>query len=494
MTDLSPQAVMGELGQCGDDAYGIQRFNQLVFGTPLHDGQLRVALGSRKQTNLISPGNSWGKTEFIAREAVRYCWLKLVHGDQFTSPREWLERDYRALVCSYQFDVAKESFHRLDQRNDQGGVLAQLVKRIVTKDPPKVEFMNGSVLDFGSLDQGGRHVEATRRQAIWVDEVGHIPDFRDIYRSILFPRTIGVRGIIWLLGTPKPSTDPWLYEVAMQGAEQDGYYSFYEASSYENTYWPEDERQRVEANPELFNRDGSLTPMGRQVVEGKFILAGGLFFSRPHILRMFRGTHEFYVPGLEVEPSGETYRTPHLAVTAWDVAGSKKTADATVGVTLDLDVRPWRVSRLEHLPGGSVDWAGKYDFIHQCWEEDESYAVGVDVTGPSADSISEELMNRGLPIEPIHFGGQTSKKYDMLRNLQSRMETGDDDLDGNPFRGWLRFPDVKTHPELEERKKEFDFYRLDDAKLITDTVMATAMAVKLASDLVLPDPMFGPSF
>jgi len=479
---MAESSLALELAQCPDDAEGIQRFNQLVFGTPLHEGQLHAALDLRKQTNLISPGNSWGKTEFITREAVRYCWLKLVHGETYPSLRNWLEKDYRALIASYQFDVAKESFQRLSYRVNSGGPLAQLVARAVNLNPPKIEFVNGAILDFGSLDQAGRHVEATRRQAIWVDEVGHIPDFRDIYRGILFPRTIGVKGIIWLLGTPKPASDPWLFELAVAGSDPDSYYSFYEGSSYENTFWPSDEQARVEANPELFNRDGSLTKMGRQVVLGKFILAGGLFFNRVDVLRMFKGEHEFYIPD---GPS----------VTAWDLGGSKRTADATVGITLDLSTRPWNVCRLEHLPGGTSDWESKYDYITRCAEEDSAQVVGVDTTGPGSDAIYEELMRRGVPVFPIHFGGVASKKYDMLRNLQSRMEMQGEGLEeGETFKGWIRFPDVATHPELEERKKEFDFYRLEDVKLVQDTVMALAMAAKLGSELTLPEPIYGSVF
>jgi hypothetical protein len=495
---------MARLAQCKDDEAGIQSFNELVFGSRLHDGQLRVATGSRKETNLISPGNSWGKTEFITREAVRYCWFKLVHGCAYTSPQEWLERDYRALICSYQFDIAKESFNRLLQRYDSGGgLLRTLVKRVIRSDPPKIEFANGAVLDFGSLDQGGRHVEGTRRQAIWVDEVGHIPDFRDAYRGILYPRTMGVKGIIWLLGTPKPHTDPWLFEMSLDAENPDSYYSFYEASSYENTYWPAEERERVERNPELFKSNGSLTEMGKQVVQGKFILAGGLFFNRAHVLRMFKGNHAF---GL-CAPGG---------VTAWDLAGSSKNSDATVGLTLDTSSAPWRVTRLEHLPGGSADWEEKYDLIEQCYLDDKPQVVGVDVTGPTGDSIAEELENRGLPVERIHFGGQSGKKYDMLRSLQSRMEMGgatvvskdlvtrkdvrtvrsDADINGDdytvsPFSGWIRFPDLTENPELSDRKKEFDFYKLEDKGQTTDTVMALAMANKLAVDTWLPPPMYG---
>jgi hypothetical protein len=471
---MSGVEVMARLAEAKDDQAGIQSFNELVFGSPLHAGQLTVALDLRKETNLVSPGNSWGKTEFIAREATRHCWLKLVHGCAYTSWREWLEQDYRALICSYQFDIAKESFNRLLHRYDSGGVFTSLVSRIIRSDPPRIEFINGSVLDFGSLDQGGRHVEATRRQVIFVDEVGHIPGFRDIYRGILYPRTIGVNGVIYLLGTPKPGTDPWLFEVALEAEDPASYYSFYEASSFENTYWPADERERVMRNPELYKSDGSLTEMGKQVVLGKFILAGGLFFNRAHTLRMFKGTHAF---GLAT-PGG---------VTAWDLGGSKKGGDATVGVTLDTSEVPWRVTRLEHLPGGSADWEEKYDIIEKCYLEDEPQVVGVDVTGPTGDSIAEELEKRGIPIEPLHFGGQGQKKYNMLRNLQSKMET-----ECEPgVSGWLRFPDILDHPELEDRRKEFDFYKLEDKGLTTDTVMATAMAVQLATDMWLPPPMFG---
>jgi hypothetical protein len=34
-----------------------------------------------------------------------------------------------------------------------------------------------------------------------------------------------------------------------------------------------------------------LTQMGRQVILGAFIIAGGFFFNRHHIMRMFSGEH-----------------------------------------------------------------------------------------------------------------------------------------------------------------------------------------------------------
>jgi Terminase large subunit, T4likevirus-type, N-terminal len=477
-----------QLGAFGDDDKGIQGFNRLVFGSELHDGQLRISLEARKLFNLISPGNSFGKTEHIAREAVRWCWYKLQKDHAYASAGDFLRKDYRALVASYQFDIAKESYKRLEHLYEQGGVFSQMVSRIIRTDPPRIEFINGATLDFGSLDQGGRHVEATRRQVIFVDEVGHMADFKSIYGNVLRPRGIGVGGIVIAYGTPKDVTDPWLYEVAVEAEGFHPSYYFYEASSFENTYWPAGEKEQVLRDPLLVRPNGELTPLGQQVIHGKFIIAGGLWFPRINVMRAFRGTHTW-----------QNTKGRH-SMTAWDTGGSKKGGDATVGVTLDLSEVPWRVTRLEHVPAGSASWGERYDLIEQCYWEDEPQLVGVDVTGNN-DSIQEELEKRNIPVEPLHFGGnQGMKKLDMLRNIQAlfdmdwQREVGlldNGDIKYEEGSGYIRFPDEREHPELEDRRKEFERYKLEDRKLTTDTVMATAMAAKLATDLYVPDPVFG---
>lgn len=454
---------------------GLQDFNTILFGGPLHPGQVKWRLNATKQTNLLSPGNSWGKTEFIKRDAVLWNWYKLCPDNPWlhASWESWWNLDYRTLVASFQFDIAKETFQRLRHSIDGGEPLSGLVARIIESDPPKIEFHNRSVLDFGSLDHGGRHVEATRRRKIWVDEAGHQRDLKKIYDDVLYPRTMGVGGIIDLYGTPKEQTDPWLYEVFMFGQDNHPFFYSQEGSSLENVFWPEGEKERVLSNPNLVYPDGTLTPKGEQVIKGRFLNTGGRFFDPVDVLRMFSGDHGWYVP-------------KGSCLQAYDVAGSKRKADARVGITLDTSAFPYRVCRLDYWPGGTQNWQQFYDHVEASYKETGAWLVGLDVTGPTGDSIQEELENRGISVEPFNFGGASQKKYNMLRNLQSMMQTERDvkEKDGGTKRvkGLVRFPDFHKYQELEPRKHEFDQYTLDDKKLRQDTVMALAMVAQLAGD------------
>lgn len=463
-------------------------FNRLLVSAEPTEMRTGQCIKVDSPTSTYIAGRGWHVTHntfWLATELIRRAWYKT---NRYGSPlwpsdggapdvSGWMELDWRGLATSFQMTIVTELFKRLQIVNQQGGLASLMIKQIRRTPHPMIELINGSVIDFGTLSDGGQHVEAVRRQLIVVDEVGHVPDFRTVYESILAPRMLGVGGHILTVGTPKETTDPWLYDLKAEAERGSDFYAFMEGSSLENPYWDEREKLDVMKNPSLFNSDGSLTQMGLQVIEGKFLLAGGMFFDRGTVFRMFAGEHNWYTA-----PQG-------ASVHAWDIAGSKKGGDATVGLSLDLSSYPWKVNRLDHIPAGSMPWADRFDLICERYEEDRPAAVAVDVTGAASDSVSAVLAERGLPIIEVNFSGSTgSKKYDMLRGLQSAMESDWTEGDRRG-RGYVRFPSQEVHPELKDRRKEFDFYRLDDRSLTTDTVMCLGMAAKVAAE-IKPQPIY----
>jgi hypothetical protein len=486
MAVIQVDDLMVELARCRDDAEGIQRFNELVFGTPLHPGQLDWVLRAKKQVNLLSPGNSWGKTEVIAREAVRHSWYKL--GLPLT-PEEWLTAQYNVLVCSFNYDIANESFDRLKHLWLQGGPLGFLIEKVYDSEPHKIKFTNSSVCDWGSLAEDGRLIEATRRHKIFVDEVGQEPGFEQAYNDVIYPRTIGVNGTIDLIGTPKPKTDPFVFEIFELGSRGDEFYFAKEGSSFENIYWPENERKRVMANPKLVKPDGALTELGEQVINGRFRIAGGLFFNRLRVARIFTGDW----PLLDSKEEGRYY------LVACDLGGRKKTSDATVIMALDITELPWRLKFFRRFEGAEADWEDKYEAIREAYEEFLPPYTLVDVTGSTRDSIAEQLELRGVPVEGVQFGGaQGGKKYNYLRSLQSAMEMDwvehREDGGSVAHRGYIRCPNVDLEPGLRQLKHELDFYQLKDEKLTQDCVMTLAMLVHWAMLELVPEPMTGEAY
>jgi len=495
-------------------------FSELVFGTPLHGGQRRFAASGTAEVNFLLPGNSWGKTEYICRKALYDAWFK-TGANQPTTFEDWLAQEYKVLVCSFNYAIAQESFDRLELHWKNRPEVKALIKRIVHDDPVRVELVNGAVIDWGSLKDGGKLVEAARRRRIFVDEVGHIPDLSATFDNILFPRTMGVSGVIDLLGTPKAYSDPYLFEVFEKGRHgTDPFYYAQEGSVFENEFWPESEKQRVLNNPRYVTGwrdcpdDGCeryecqdakhpiVTPVGRQVINGEFVLAGGLFFNRLHVGRMFSGDHDVVWDGENHFHSGEwklneqniwvRENSPprgRLYLGAWDLAGNKVRkgfkrggSDATVGFVVDYTERPWRIVHFHYIPGGEADWQQKYELMAATFHGYPMPYLLIDATG-QIDSVQEALQDRGVEVEPVHFGGNSSRKFDMLRNLQLVTE-----MEWSGHRGALRSPLI---PKL---KHELDHYVLPDEGIEQDCVMALAMLCHHVAQWEMPMAVAGDVF
>jgi hypothetical protein len=497
---------MGELAA----AYGDRsRFRELVFGTGLHAGQRRYFENAQADVNFCLPGNSWGKTEAILSGVFYDAWYKTgpysTYGENF---EEWFIQEYKALVASYNYSTAKEVFDRFESYRRTRSELDALVQNVKRDDPYRIELSNGSIIDFGSLDGEGRLVEAARRRAIYVDEAGHIPDLSATFDNILFPRTMGVGGRIHLFGTPKAHSDPYLLEVYEKGKDgKDSFYYSHSGSVLENEFWPGAEKERVLRNPRYVTgwidcpdggcddlacefgegRHPILTPIGKQVINGEFIILGGLFFNRHHVARIFTDTHEGQFIGenhYEVEP-----QEGRLYLGGFDLGGNRRPtrrnrrgSDATVGFVLDYTERPWKVVWYEKIPGGDADWEQKYETMKSVFETYSMPYLLIDTTG-QVDSVEEALQRRGVDILGVHFGGQGSKKFDMLRNLQLVMEL---EWEGN--KGVLRSPLIK------QLKHELDHYVLPDENIVQDHVMCLAMLCHEIAQWELPPAFVGEVF
>lgn len=481
-------------------------FSELVFGSPLHKGQRRYAENANGQVNFLLPGNSFGKTEFIMRYAVYLAWFK--EGPyRPTTFEEWITQEYKGLIASYFYDIAKESFDRLEIHLRTREELKALVKRVTRSDPVEIELTNGSIITWGSLADGGKHVEAARRRFVMVDEAGHIPDLSTTFDNILFPRTMGVGGRIHLFGTPKPHSDPYLLEVYEKGRHGgDGFYYSQDGSAFENEFWPDEEKERILQNPRYVKgwepcpdggcedvicefRGGEhpiLSPMGKQVIYGHFLLAGGYFFNRFHVARLFTGDYE-------VEWHGENHfhaspQPGRLYLGAFDLGGNKlrkrrkKGSDATVGFVIDYTERPWKIVCYDYIEGGEADWQDKYELMAKRFRDYPMPYLLIDATG-SVDSVQEALQDRGVEVQGIQFGGNSNKKIDMLRNLQLVME-----LEWDNHRGVLRSPLI---PKL---KYELDHYVLPDDDIEQDTVMALGMVCHEICQWEMPSVVSGPVY
>lgn len=509
---LSPTFMADVAATYGDPS----AFSELVFGTPFHAGQESYSRQATADLNFLLPGNSWGKTEYIVRQSLYDAWFK-------TGPlrpstfHDWMQATYNVLLCSFEYETIGEAYSRFETYFNNRPEVHALISHITSSPRGKVTLSNGSVIDFGTLKDNGKHVEATRYNRIRVDEAGHIPDISYTYDSVLYPRTMGVSGVVDFIGTPKPHSDPYLLEVFEKGKDgKDPFYFSYSGSVLENEFWTDEERIRVFKNPRYVTgwrpvKDGEelgvlakaikdvdgvpsvplLTPMGRQVILGAFVIAGGYFFNRFHITRMFEWSEEWGEPVWVGDSFSIAPKAGRLYMGAFDLAGNKqrkagrrkgKGSDPTVGMVIDYTEKPWKVVRFDYVLGGDADWEQKYELMKQVYDSYNLPYLLIDATG-NVDSVQEALQNRGVEVEGVQFGGSSNKKFDMLRNLQLCTE-----MEWDGTRGVIRCP------AIEQLKYELDHYILPDDDITQDCVMTLAMVAHELAQYELPAPSAGEVF
>ena len=337
---------------------------------------------------------------------------------------------------------------------------------------PAVEFANGSVMHVRSLHDDARYVDGHGYQYLSVDEAGWIPNLRTLIDSVLLMRLAG-GGNISLVGTPKGKNDFYWYYRRGE-LEEEGYYS-QRGSIFDNPFLPEDDlkmRARIlgESNEQL----------RQQVLYGEFIDFAGLAFSSEQIENAVD----------EDLPFQTEYDPARRYVTAWDLG---RQTDFTVGITLDITDRPWRMVRFDRL--NKVPWEQIYNLIDSVRREYDCNWAWIDATGPGGDVVEEEMLKRGIPINGVKINTKAAK-LSLINGLQGAFD------DGRRVDGTMEVMDhtglISRRPRLQDVHEgewgllrlhgekqlitELELYMLDDAKLVQDCVFALALAVAAARD------------
>jgi hypothetical protein len=178
-----------------------------------------------------------------------------------------------------------------------------------------------------------------------------------------------------------------------------------------------------------------------------------------------------------------------------------------VGIVLDITTKPWRVVSFTRL--NKVAWEEIYATIDRVTKEYRCKFARIDATGPQGDVIEEEMVKRGIKVDPFKTSTRASK-LDIINGLQSaldegrqvvgEMETIDDNgstirhpvLEGPDEGNWglLRLPCIS------QLMDEMGIYSIDDKNIpFTDSVMSLALVTDLAREMegIVP-PVHGGMF
>jgi hypothetical protein len=278
-------------------------------------------------------------------------------------------------------------------------------------------------------------------------------------------------GEIDLVGTPKGFGDLYFYyERGERGLN--GYYS-QRGRIWDNPYLPAEDIKKRDAilqsgNPKL----------RMQVLEGEFVDFAGLAFSRDQ-------RDNAFISGMAHH---EDYLVDHRYVTAWDLG---RTTDFTVGVTLDISKRPWRLVDYQRM--NRVPWEEIYNTIDRVRKHYRCRFARIDATGPQGDVIEEELFKRGIPVDAFKTNTKISKT-DLINVLQNALDEGreqvDEVIETDEHGALHRVPIMEVAgvgnwgllrmPPITQLMDEMGVYQFDDKDLVTDSVIALALAADLA--------------
>lgn len=442
-----------------------------------HAGQVRWLTHANQHINVLVPGNRWGKSTVMA---MRHIWHNVFKVGMSADDRRNRE-PYETISVAMSADQAEIVFKEA-KRLLAAPALKPLVRQTYVTPFPRIEFVNGAVMHCRSAHDDGKFVDGHRYSFLSVDEAGWIGNLRHLMNGVLLMRLAG-GGMIDLIGTPKGYNDLYFYaERGMRGV--DGYYT-QRGSIYDNPFLPEADirvRDRLLASADPKVRE--------QVLFGDFVDFSGLAFTRDQRDNAFDPALPHEVP----------YRDGHRYVAAWDLG---RQTDYTVGIVLDVTVRPWQLVRYVRL--NRVAWEEIYATIGRVAKEYRVRWSTIDATGPGGDVIEEELTKRGVNVDG-YKSSTKSLKVDLINTLQNALDEGrgsvgereEQDESGNRFRvpvlqapgeGWgaLRLP------MIVQLMDEMGVYQLDDKDLaFTDSVMALALAVHAAYEIEgVGDPVIG---
>ena len=440
-----------------------------------HPGQVDWLNNSTQPINTLVPGNRWGKSTVIAMKHIWHCMFKV--GLPKMSTDKWLAEDYNTISVAMSADQAEIVFKEV-KRLLNTPVMKPFVRAIRATPFPHVILYNGAVMHCRSAHDGGKYIDGHAFRYLSIDEAGWITDLKHLMNSVIIMRLAG-GGVIDLIGTPKGYGDLFFYfDRGQRGI--DGYYS-QRGSIFDNPYLPPEDLKMRDAL--LKSSDPKVR---EQVLYGEFVDFEGLAFTRDQLDNAF-----------DSEMPGETpYKEGHRYVTAWDLG---RTTDFTVGCTLDITTRPWKLVNFTRL--NKVAWEVIYELIDSVRKQYHCRWAVIDGTGPQGDVIEEEMVKRGIPVDAFKMNTRQIK-IDLINNIQTAFDEGrqsDGEYETIDETGMVhRIPKLLPPgeggwgllrlPTITQLMDELGLYRIDDKDLVQDSVISLGLAVVAAYQMEAVKP------
>lgn len=336
--------------------------NQLL-GMPLHPGQIKYIEDTHRlktKINLLVPANRYGKTTVAACLQIHAHFYKL--GVPTGSRKAWVKSAYRTANVAPLSSLIEPVFNYIDQIMTSSFPINLPDGRIVTnkcniewfylKDQTRESPVHKQFFAFNSYIEH-RTLGATAADSlegkpfglITYDEGGRSRHLQDEVSGTILARLFDWNGALHIISTPDQGSPSLLYHKKLfdQGQlrdyEKTKTYSM-EGALKDNIFFP---KEQIEEQYRLYAND----PLGKQVLEGKFVFGGDNIFNPDDILAC-------QTPELN---DGRRYEEGHKYIVSTDTSmASDEMVHSVIDVT-NLHVKK--------MPDGKLDISGQADLVRQ---------------------------------------------------------------------------------------------------------------------------------
>ena len=460
------------------DSAELNVFAERVLGIDLNPSQkrwFRAATAGPKWLNKVIvhvAANQCGKTLGLA---ILILWaahnkigLERPAGDVQGDYKRWLDTAYQwfhlAPTQQQAYLVLRDIHQIIDgthpAQKRKSVFPPALVTFLKVEDYEGMQLWNGAVVQFRTTDDRAKALQGRRAAGISYDEAAFEPHLKSVVNEVLLMRLIAFGGPLFLVSTPDGIND--YYEIVMPIREQ--------GVQIDEQTWVREEFTLVWSTVQdnvgyglseeaVAQMEAALDESTReQQLRGAFLEPSEAFFvPTATIMESFRELPEIVLP----EP-GRVY------VFFWDTAAR---TDPVVCIGLDVTTLPYTGVYFKRYlkPPGQDQLLLEIRALHGVYnsatdgQRKSRCLTGWDATGMGGVMLRQQLADI-RPSHPLNFGGPKAK-INMLTNLRAALSTKKLSLP----KSWIRV------------QRELTGYRLDDAKIQQDCVMALAGATELAA-------------
>lgn len=450
-------------------------FCEKILGVRVHPGQERVVESLNQKPFLtLAAANSWGKSALIALLTLWASFYKK-WADPLWYPYRFVvlgpEMKHSLLVYNEIEGIRlnRSKFQNWGDGKKHRCLVADQIEPFTTPDKHHAfKFKhNGSLMYFESSEERAKAIEGIAPNVVVYDEVRRELYLEFVVNQVILPRGNRVPGFRMMLSSTPLADSFDFMEFVKRGEDGHPDWTSVKGAITENTFLDKEAVELIRRN---------LDPrVADQVMKGEFVSPEEAYFIGPNvqecmdhdplpvILDQYKGRalpNHRYVGGIDpaVSEGGDS-----SAITVWDVTQ-----------------QPFRVVYEHTLPKGkSVGELLRHanDLI-----EEYNCIFAFDATGP----LGIEMLHQTQVDKPAYYVavkfGAGNRGSDITSSKRTSLMK--QDILGN-FR-YLINNKLWTAPNLVDLKKELLGYKLDDAHLKTDRLMAQALAAWVAKDYLIP--------